>query len=203
MNKNYVELERRLEEKDVDGDKKSAGTVNQRYISTTDPEAAIVRYRGSKSNLSYKTHRAVDPAYEVITATEVTSGDINDAYRMTSLMDAHQDNTGYQPQVVVADSKYGTVENFLKCYDRGVNAHIYDIKSVLDRTTRNQDIYGHEKFIYDPETDTYVCPTGVRLKPRSFHESKQIMSYDSKIYAIAISIISSPVSNGIWNKLPH
>lgn len=179
LNKNYVELERRLEEKDVDGDKKSAGTVNQRYISTTDPEAAIVRYRGSKSNLSYKTHRAVDPTYEVITATEVTSGDINDAYRMTSLMDAHQDNTGYQPQVVVADSKYGTVENFLKCYDRGVNAHIYDIKSVLDRTTRNQDIYGHEKFIYDPETDTYVCLTGVRLKPRSFHEIKQIMSYSA------------------------
>jgi len=94
-------------------------------------------------------------------------------------MDAHQDNTGCQPRTVVADSKYGTVDNFLKCYDRGVNAHIHDIKAVLDRTTRNQDIYGYEKFIYDPETDTYECPTGVRLKPRSFHESKQIMSYSA------------------------
>ena len=179
LNKSYVELEKRLEDKEGDGENKSSGTVNQRFISTTDPEAAIVRYSGSKAKLSYKTQRAVDPAYEVITATEVTSGDINDAYRMTSLMDAHQGNTGCQARTVVADSKYGTVDNFLKCHDRGVNAHIHDIKAVLDRTTRNQDIYGHEKFIYEPETDTYVCPTGVRLNPRSFHESKQIMSYSA------------------------
>jgi len=58
-----VELEKRLEEKDGDGENKSTGTVNQRFISTTDPEAAIVRYSGSKAKLSFKTHRAVDPAY--------------------------------------------------------------------------------------------------------------------------------------------
>ena len=32
---------------------------------------------------------------------------------MTELMDAHQDSTLHKAETVVADSKYGTIENFL------------------------------------------------------------------------------------------
>jgi transposase len=179
LNKRYRELERRLEEKDGDGDEEDTVGVNKRYVSTTDSEAAIVRHRTGKPKLSYKTHRAVDSAYEIITATEVTAGDINEAHRMASLIDAHHDNTGYQVETVVADSKYGTVDNFLECSERGINAHIPDLKAVLDKTKRNRDIYGQDKFIYDSETDTYVCPTGVRLKRRSFDKNKQSIDYSA------------------------
>ena len=58
---------------------------------------------------------------------------------------------------MVADSKYGTVGNFLECSERGISAHIPDLKAVLDKTKRNRDIYGQDKFIYDSETDTYVA----------------------------------------------
>ncbi|MBF0569126.1 MAG: transposase [Nitrospirae bacterium] len=50
---------------------------------------------------------------------------------------------------------------------------------MMDKTKRNQGIYGQDKFIYDKETDTYVCPAGVRLKRRSFHESKQSINYSA------------------------
>jgi len=70
----------------------------------------------------------VDPAYEIITATEVTAGDINEAHRMTSLLDSHYDNTGMSAKTVVADSKYGPVENFLACHGRAVKAHMPDLK---------------------------------------------------------------------------
>lgn len=109
LKESYKELERRLE--DQPGDKK-AGAVNSRFISTTDIDASIVR-QGSRPKLYYKTHRAVDPASEIITASEVTTGNINEAHRMAALMDAHQDNTGQKAETVVADSKYGTVDNFL------------------------------------------------------------------------------------------
>ena len=62
LNERYRELEKRLEEKNEDIEGKSAGEVNKRYVSTTDPEAAIVRHSAGNSKLSYKTHRAVDPA---------------------------------------------------------------------------------------------------------------------------------------------
>ncbi len=83
LNKSYGELQRRLEEDE--GDEKEQGStaeVNSRYISTTDPDASIVR-QGGKAKLRYQTRRAVDPASEIITATEVTPGAVNEAHRMT------------------------------------------------------------------------------------------------------------------------
>ena len=52
---------------------------------------------------------------------------------MTELMDAHQDNTLHKKaETVVADSKYGTIENFLSCYGQGSEAHIPDLKKAQE-----------------------------------------------------------------------
>ena len=75
----YSELEQRLTEVEAT-EHAPRGAVNRRYISTTDPEAAIVA-RGTPT-LLYQTHRVVDPRAEVITATEVTRGDVNEAHRL-------------------------------------------------------------------------------------------------------------------------
>lgn len=64
----YRELEKRLT---------SPEGVNGRYISATDPDASIVRHAGGKAKLRYKTHRAVDPLHEVITAVKVTPGAVS------------------------------------------------------------------------------------------------------------------------------
>jgi len=108
LNESYKELERRLERENEDkeeDDQDKGGGVNSRYVSTTDPDAAIVR-TGGKAKLRYQTHRAVDSAYEVITATEVTPGDVNEAHMMAWLIDSHQLNTETNVETVVADSKY-------------------------------------------------------------------------------------------------
>lgn len=170
LSKNYRELEERLEEQ-------SPGEVNKRYLSTTDPEAALVRQGKGKAQLSYKTHRAVDPCCEIITATEVTPGDINEAHRMIELMNAHQSNTLHQAEIVVADSKYGTIENFLSCYDRAVKAHIPDLKKAQESRHIKEGIYSDDKFTYDRESDTYLCPSRVRLKRRSVHKRRQSLDY--------------------------
>jgi transposase len=75
-------LEARLEEKSESMDCSGRKYVkeNKRYILTTDPDAAIVN-RG-ESKLTYQVHRAVDGRSEVITATETTPGDVNEAHEM-------------------------------------------------------------------------------------------------------------------------
>ncbi len=176
LNKSYQELERRLDEKeDTRKDSKDFREVNNRYISTTDPDASIVRV--GKPKLRYHTHRAVDPAAEVITATEVTTGDVNEAHRMNSLMQAHHGNTGANANTVVADSKYGTIENYLSCYDRGVKAHIPDLKKKQANSGLRSGIFADDRFVYDKETDTYECPAGKRLKRKSLHEARQGIDY--------------------------
>ena len=134
LNESYKELERRLEEEEegVDDDNE-VGRVNKRYKSTTDPEAAIVRTSG-KAKLRYQIYRAVDSAYEVITATEVTPGDVNEAHMMLGLIDSHQQNTETWVGTVVADSNYVTISNYLSCYYRGgIRAHIPDLKEVQSK----------------------------------------------------------------------
>lgn len=178
LNKSYQELERRLEGREEASEctTEKEGIINNRYISTTDPEAAIMR-QGGRPKLQYKTDRAVDSAGEIITAVEVTSGAVNEAHRLTALMDQHQDNTGRRTETVVADSKYGTVENFLACNDRGVKAHMPDLKQRQDKGDRRRGIYGEENFYYEQATDTYLCPAGIRLKRKSLHEDRQNVDY--------------------------
>jgi transposase len=176
LNERYKQLEARLE--DVGG---SAGTesgyrkVNTRYVSTTDPEAAIVR-RG-KPKLYYAIHRTVDARSEIITATEVTAGDVNEAHRLLPLVDSHHHNTHRCATTVVADSKYGTVENFLACYDRGLHAHLPDLGEAAAKRSVKRKLFPEAAFPYDPSTDTYHCPAGQLLKPKSLHANRQSLDY--------------------------
>jgi transposase len=173
LRESYKELEARLEER-------SEGTrryvkESSRYISTTDPDAPVVN-RG-KPRLSYQVHRGVDGRSEVITALETTPGDVNEAHEMVPLLESHHLNTGVKADTVVADSKYETVENFLACYDRGVEAHMPDLQESMAKRIEKLNIFSEERFEYDGETDTYRCPAGHRLKPRSLHQSRQSRDY--------------------------
>ena len=148
---------------------------NNRYISTTDLDAAIVN-RG-KPRLSYQVHRAVDGRAEVITATETTAGDVNEAHVMVPLLESHHANTGRGVEAVVGDSKYGTIENFLACHDRGIEAHIPDLREASVKRTKGLKIFPEEQFQYDPGSDTYRCPAGNRLKAKSLHINRQSRDY--------------------------
>ena len=173
VGRHYKTLEARLTEHDDNYGKHNE--VNRRFVSPTDPDAAIVR-RGT-AKLTYQTHRAVDGEAEVITAVTVTPGDVNEAHVMTALMDTHADNTGRTAKTIVADSKYGTIENFLACYDRGVAAHIPDLHDKMTRRSLKEGIYPEDRFTYDAEQDVYICPAGQMLKPATLHKERQKIEY--------------------------
>ncbi len=173
LKKNYRQLEARLEEKAESTRTSGAySKVNKRYISSTDPDAAIVR-RG-KPKLRYQVHRAVDGKNEIITATRITPGDVNEAHEMVSLVDQHKELTGVDADTVVADSKYGTIENFLTCHDRNIKAHMPDLHRAKGT---KQNIFGQDQFQYDPENDVYHCPAGNVLKRRASHTKRQSIDY--------------------------
>jgi len=176
LRENYRKLEDRLEE--VEGSTDSSRRdekKNSRYMSTTDPDAAIVN-RG-KPKLSYQVHRVVDGRAEVITAMETTAGDVNEAHVMVPLLESHQANTGRGAETVVADSKYGTIENFLACHDRGLKAHIPDLGEFSLKRKEKLKIFSEDRFEYDPQSDTYRCPAGNQLKPKSLHINRQSRDY--------------------------
>ncbi len=180
LNKSYQILESRLDEeqKSCDNDDESKlGTANKKHISTTDPDASVTRRGKGKSKLQYQIHRGVDKNCEVITATEVTPGEVNEAHRMQSLVDKHQENTGKTVETVVADSKYGTIENYLSCHERGIKPHFNSLEQTQKGTGKKKDIFPKEVFIYDRENDVYICPAGEMLKRRSYYKKRMHYEY--------------------------
>jgi transposase len=173
LNEGYRELEKRLAEVEKCGD------VNARHVSTTDPDASIVRHGKGKPKLRYKTHRAVDGLNEVITAVKVTPGAIDEGHEMTSLIEAHEANTGTMTTTVVADSHYGTKENLLVCHDRNIKAHMPVIKVRKEHTGSREGIFPVEQFAYNKEADTYTCPQGKLLKKRHVYEEKGNVEYSA------------------------
>jgi transposase len=173
LNDSYHVLEERLE--DVPPDKTTP--ANSRYVSTTDPDASVVRQGRGRSKLRYKTHRGVDPAHQVITATQVTAGAQDDGERFEEMINSHESNTNKKVATAVADTKYGTIENFLVSHDRGIKAHMPSIEESHQGSGRKKDIFPKEAFIYNADTDTYTCPAGHTLRRRNYNTQRQHYEY--------------------------
>lgn len=177
--KPYLAQGYRILEERLTGDDdapRSRSDVNKRYRSTTDPDASIVR-QGGKPRLYYTTHRAVDPAHEIVTAVTVTPGSVNEAHRMAGLITDHEQHTHHTVRTVVADSKYGTIDNLLFCHDHAITPHIPVLKKSHEGKGSKKDIFPDTDFTYDQETDTMICPAGTVLRKRTFHVTRQSTEY--------------------------
>lgn len=90
-----------------------------------------LRVKG-KYTLNYQIHRAVDQKREVITATEVTPGEVHESHRLESSMDTHEKKTETTVETAVADSKYGSKD-------------IKTRQHLMERTFAQATRYGYQR----------------------------------------------------------
>jgi transposase len=169
----YRATESKLEESSTP---ESYQAVNDRMMSQSDPDAAMVRKGSGDSRPRYQHHRVIDDQKGVITATETTPGSIAENKKLLDLLDQHESNTRCQAQIVVADHKYGTQENYVACQALGLTTHMGDAGSKAHRG-HAPDIFGDDAFSYDPSSNIYRCPAGQTLKPRRVHPIRRTIEY--------------------------
>jgi len=174
LKEKYRQLEKRLEEEPSVREAGPYAKTNRSLFSATDPDAAATR-RGN-TRFRYQAHRAVDES-GVITATDMTPGDVNEAHLLMSLAEQHEQTTGTTVNTAVADSKYGTKENYLALKDNGIKAHIPPVKEGTSKRLEKRGLFMEDKFRYDAERDVYVCPAGKDLAPRTIHKHRGSMEY--------------------------
>jgi hypothetical protein len=150
--------------------------VNDRVVSTTDPDATVVRKGTQPPRPRYHHHRAVDDAHGVITAVETTTGSIAENKRLLPLVDQHEANTGQNVQTTVADRKYGTAENFVACQQRAIRTHLGDARPATPNA-RCQGIFPDSAFLYEAHTNTVRCPADQAMKPRRLHPTRRTWEY--------------------------
>jgi transposase len=185
LKKSYLLFEKRLEKENIDNNDDDmnppkTGVANKKHFSTTDPDASVHR-QGGRSKLKYKVHRSVDEKHEIITATTVTSGSVNEAHLLKPLLLDHERITGGKPKVCVADSKYGIIENYLSCRDLGIKGHFESFEKVHRGSGRQKGIFPKEAFVYNPQTDTFICPEGKELRRRRFNKHRRQWEYTAPL----------------------
>ena len=151
--------------------------ANREFRSTTDPDATLVRHGGLKSRPRYKTHRVVDDAHEIITAVETTTGAVDEGQRLLELIQAHEDVTQQQVQTVIADSRYGTTRNLLGCQALGIRPHLAVLAEAQTSAGQRDKIYSERMFLYQPQSNTYLCPAGQIMHPRRCHPTRLTWEY--------------------------
>jgi transposase len=163
--------------------------VNERMMSVTDPDAAMVRRgAGDCSRPRYHHHRAIDDAKGVITAVETTPGSVTENRKLLDLIEQHELNTGNKAETVVADHKYGTQDNYVACQERGLTTHLGDAAKGQDHH-HGQGIFPESAFVYDPVSDTFRCPAGETLKPRRLHRVRHTMEYKASRRVCAACVL--------------
>jgi transposase len=169
----YRATESKLEETSTP---ESYEAVNDRMMSRSDPDAACVRQGGGQSRPRYKHHRVIDDSKGVITAIETTPGSIAENKKLMGLVDQHEKNTNCQAQIVIADHKYGTTENFVECQALGITTHMGDA-GIKAHSGHDHTIFGDEAFAYDRVANIYRCPAGQILRPRRIHPVRRTIEY--------------------------
>lgn len=162
------------------GTKRYYQPKNRGMVSTTDPDAAVVRKNPLGPRARYKHHRAVDDRCGVITAVETTAGDVEENARLMALVDQHEQHTAMKAETVVADQQYGTTENFRACHQRDLISHMADLSLSQIQKGTHQAIFGSECFEYDPASDTYRCPAGQTLTRRKHKHVRRAYEYACK-----------------------
>jgi hypothetical protein len=176
--------------------------INDRTMSLTDPDAALMRKGSGSSRPRYQNHRVVDDYKGVITATQSTPGSIAENKKLMELVDQHEHNTGYKGQTVIADHKYGTSENYVACQQRGIKTHMGDAFAKSQRG-RERRIFGDEAFVYDALKDIYRCPAGQILKPGKVHPIRRTRQYRASPRICAGCVLRAQCTRSSFGRTVH
>ena len=104
---------------------------------------------------------------------------MHEAHRLQALIDSHEKNTGTKVEAAVADSKYGTLDNYVSCHDRKIKAHIASLEQTQKGSGRQKDIFSKGVFIYDYAKDVFICPADQILKKRKYRKKRKHYEYSA------------------------
>jgi hypothetical protein len=132
-------------------------------ISTVDPDARLMGNNRGGVDMAYNLQSAVDGKHHIIVDYDISMNPTDQG--QLSNMSKRLIRQGYRKFTLLADKGYYNG----KCLLKGKR---YKIKTIVSRqkpaNPKGQPKEFHtDKFVYDRETDTYRCPTGETLHPRS------------------------------------
>ncbi len=140
-------------------------------VSTSDPEARVMKQAEGGSAPSYNVQILTDASHSLIVDIDVTQSG-SDYQQLTPAMERLEQNLERVPDQVVVDGGYISSDNIVEMSDRKIDLIGPEPRSKSADANRRKSYkhrgvspeYEASKFIYDEATKTYVCPQGKRLR---------------------------------------
>lgn len=135
--------------------------------SKTDPDATFMRMKEDAM-----LNGQLKPGYNVQISTEnqfITNFGIyqrpTDTLTMISYLESFKARYGMQSEEIVADSGYGSEENYEYMFSNGMTPYVkYNMFHVEQRRGYRNNPFRVSNLFYNPDDDFYVCPMGQKLK---------------------------------------
>ena len=171
-----------------------ATPVEPKSISPTDPAARYTAAANTPAVYAYSDNYLIDLKHAVIMDVEATTA-IRQAEvgAAKTMLDRTAEQFDVAPSRLVADAGYGSAEMIGWLVDeRGIEPHV----KLTDKSERTDDALSRSDFVFDAETNTYVCPGCKELKKyhRSFSKPRDGVTKEGTIiyFARKHAVRSSP-----------
>lgn len=145
--------------------KKQLAEEELNKVNITDPDAHLMQNSKKVIQPGYNGQIAVDFQEQIIVATDLTQ-DATDHYQLEPMIEQVEQNLGVLPEQISADAGYSSYDNLEHVEEKATDAYIPDNKiESLDEKKESETRYDKSNFIYDEESDQYICPEGKTLTP--------------------------------------
>ena len=180
--KQIKELEKhRVKLSEYDVSLKQIGERNS--MSKTDHDATFMRMKEDAMN-----NGQTKPGYNLQVSAEnqfITDFALfpnpTDTLTLIPFFNSFLDRYGHLPSVAVADSGYGSEENYRFMDEAGMEAYVkYNRFHLEQRPRYKPNPFHHDNFHYNADEDYYVCPMGQHMTRIGTSHSKTASGYRSE-----------------------
>ena len=152
-------------------------------MSKTDPDATFMRMKEDAMN-----NGQTKPGYNLQISAEnqfITDFALfpnpTDTLTLIPFFNSFLDRYGRLPSVAVADSGYGSEENYRFMDEAGMQAYVkYNRFHLEQRPRYKPNPFHHDNFHYNADGDYYVCPMGQHMTRIGTAHSKTASGYQSE-----------------------
>jgi Transposase DDE domain len=150
-------------------------THNQDKVSTTDPDSTYATKGGTPARMGYYNNYLVDNHRCIIVGVQATGARLSEESRAAEEMITHFSQwRGKNPQSVVADASYGNGELLQWLMGRQITPYM-PTRDAVART--RSPLFGPERFTYQPQSDSYLCPAGQQLNYGGRNDRNRAFAY--------------------------
>jgi len=181
------EKQERLDSALKEFEKLKAAKSRVKRVSTTDPDARLMKQADGGSAPSYNVQILTDAAHSVIVDIDATQAG-SDYQQLTPGIQRVEQNMQRAPEQIVVDGGYISSNNIKKMAERGIDLVGPESENKAAQTNRRKSYqyygvsaeYEASRFVFDTQTNTYVCPQGKHLRYDAKQESHGTRRYRYK-----------------------